>query len=359
MMSSFLDTRLKKREAQGLMRALQSTSGLTDLTSNDYFGFARTSDRSEKLTAQGTGATGSRLLTGNTSLHEQLEEKIARFHRAESCLIYNSGYTANLGLLSALGTTGITFLYDLEVHASTIDGMRLSEAKRFPFRHNDLESLKGRLKKAISPVFVLVESVYSMSGDLAPFRDLVSLCADYGASLIVDEAHGTGVYGAHGEGLVAQLGLEASVFARVHTFSKALGAHGACVLGSQQLKEYLVNFSRPFIYTTALPPLALAQIEANYDRLEREARTHQQRLSALRDYFACKACTKVTQSPIQPISVSGVDKARALSKKLRANGLDVRAIVPPTVARGKECLRVVLHSFNQESEIDQLLEALS
>ncbi len=359
MMSAFLDARLKKRATQGLTRALQSTSGLIDLTSNDYFGFAKSSDQVEKRSVQGTGATGSRLLTGNTPLHEHLEEKIAQFHRAESCLIYNSGYTANLGLLSAIGTVGTTFLYDLEVHASMIDGMRLSEAKRFPFRHNDPESLKGRLKKATPPVFVLIESVYSMSGDLAPFQELVSLCTDYGAALIIDEAHATGVYGAHGEGLVAQLGLESFVFARVHTFSKAVGAHGACVLGSQQLKEYLVNFSRPLIYTTALPPLGLAQIEANYERLKKEARTHQHRLSQLVDYFACKACTKVTQSPIQPISVSGVDKARAISKKMRANGLDVRAIVPPTVARGKECLRVVLHSFNQESEIDRLLEVLS
>ncbi len=357
MMTTLLKARLQKRESQGLIRTLQSTTGLIDMTSNDYFGFARNSHQINSV--EGIGATGSRLLTGNTPLYEQLEGKIARFHRAESCLIYNSGYTANLGLISTLGVEDATFLYDLEIHASMIDGMRLSNAKSLPFRHNNVESLEGRLKKATPPVFVLIESVYSISGELAPLQEIAALCVRYGAALIVDEAHATGVYGPQGEGLVVQSKLESSVFARVHTFSKALGAHGACVLGSPQLKEVLINFSRPLIYTTALPPFAIVQIESQYERLKKEAGGHQQRLRELMAYFYKKACISGTQSPIQPFPITGIDRVRALSKMLQTKGLDVRAIVPPTAARGKECLRIVLHSFNQENEIDQFIEALA
>ncbi|MEN9654164.1 MAG: 8-amino-7-oxononanoate synthase, partial [Chlamydiota bacterium] len=282
-MTAFLGARLQKRKEQGLLRFLQSTAGLIDLTSNDYFGFAK--DCEGIKGSDSSGATGSRLLTGNCLLYEELEAQIAQFHRAESCLIYNSGYTANLGLLSALGTDAVTFLYDLEIHASITDGMHLSDAKRFPFRHNDLYSLEKRLKAASVPTFVVIESIYSMSGDLAPLPEIAALCANYEAHLIVDEAHATGICGLHGEGLVAELGLESEVFARMHTFSKTLGAHGACVLGSTKLKEYLLNFSRPLIYTTALPTTTLFSIESKYERLKREAQIQQQRLKNLITYF--------------------------------------------------------------------------
>ena len=232
---AFLNTRLQKRKEQGWLRSLQSTVGLIDLTSHDYFGFAQQGHPiKENFYA---GSNGSRLLSGNHFFYEELENKIAKILQAESCLIYNSGYTANLGLLSALGGDAATFLYDLEIHASMMDGMRLSDAKTRPFRHNDLESLERRLKNASLPVFVLVESIYSISGDIAPLEEITALCTKYGASLIVDEAHAMGICGNLGEGLVAELGLEAHVFARIHTFSKVLGAHGACILGSKTRKE--------------------------------------------------------------------------------------------------------------------------
>jgi 8-amino-7-oxononanoate synthase len=330
---------------------------LIDLTSNDYFGFAQTCNSLKRSSR--AGSTGSRLLTGNCSFYEQLETQIARFHRAESCLIYNSGYTANLGLLSALGTEAVTFLYDLEIHASMIDGIRLSLAKSLPFRHNDLDSLEWRLKKAILPAFVLVESIYSLSGEFAPLQGMVALCAKYKANLIVDEAHATGIRGENGEGAVVELGLESEVFARMLTFSKALGAHGACVLGSKILKKYLLNFSRPLIYTTALPESALASIEASYEKLQKEVKFHQKRIHHLIAYFCEKARIKNSQSPIQPLYIPEmIEKLHFLSQQLREIGLDVRAVVPPTVARGKECLRVVLHSFNRYEEIDQLVQAV-
>ena len=356
MTTAFLDAHLQKRRDQGLLRSLQTTVGLIDLTSHDYFGFAQDGHLMRESSL--AGATGSRLLTGNHFFYEDLENKIAKFHQAESCLIYNSGYTANLGLLSALGTEAVTFLYDVEIHASMIDGMRLSRAKTFPFRHNDLESLERRLKNVHLPAFVLVESIYSISGEFAPLQEIATLCVKYGAELIVDEAHGMGICGTNGEGLTAELGLESHVFARVHTFSKVLGSHGACVLGSKTLKEYLLNFSRPLIYTTALPMPALAAIESSYEKLLKEAKIHQERLKKLTSYLCKKARLKETHSPIQPIYISHIETLRSLSKKLKEKGIDIRMILPPTAPKGKQCLRVVLHSFNRQEEIDQLVEAL-
>ncbi len=351
---NFMDARLQKRKDQGLLRALQQPCGLVDLTSNDYFGFAKEDDSGSRT----GGSTGSRLLTGHHPFYEKLEERIRKFHGAESCLIYNSGYSANLGLISALGMEEVTFIYDIEIHASMVDGMRLSRARCIPFRHNDLDFLEKRLKKGSPPFFVLVESIYSISGTCAPLQEMVSLCSEYGAGLIVDEAHATGIRGPKGEGLVYELGLESAVFARVHTFSKALGAHGACVLGNALLKEYLLNFSRPLIYTTALPTAALARIESSYVKLPKEAKSHQERLHRLTAYFRERTGVQNGQSPIQPLYIADIEKVGNLSKRLKEKGLDVRAIVPPTAPRGKESLRVVLHSFNREAEIDLLVEAL-
>ncbi len=354
----FLEERIQKRKNEGIFRSLPEMKNLVDLTSNDYFGFARSLGL-EKMSKEVDciGATGSRLLTGNHPLHGELEEKIAHFYQSE-CLLFNSGYTANLGLISALGTQEVTFLYDLEIHASMIDGMRLSRAKSVPFRHNDLNSLERRLKEASFPVFVLIESIYSISGDFAPLKEMMALSLQYGAHLIVDEAHATGVCGLGGRGYVAECGLESQVFARIHTFSKALGSYGACILGSKSLKEYLINFSRSFIYTTALPPLVLFLIEAGYEKLQKEGKEHQRRLKDLIFYFQKKLDIHKDPTPIQSIPISGIERVRHFSKMLMECGLDVRAIVPPTTKRGKECLRVVLHSFNKEEEIDQLAEIL-
>jgi 8-amino-7-oxononanoate synthase len=347
-----LADRLEKRREAGTLRSLPVRKELIDLTSNDYFGFAHSLEFSEKTPI--TGATGSRLLTGNHPFCEELEEKIAQFHGSESCLLFNTGYMANLGLIAALGTEETTFLYDLEVHASMIDGMRLSRGKSFPFRHNDLEHLEKRLKTAALPVFILVESLYSMSGDFAPLAEIAALCIKYGAELIVDEAHGTGVCGPSGKGCVAELGLQ--VFAQIHTFSQALGSHGACVLGSPLLKQYLINFSRPFIYSTAMPLPALFAIDVGYKKLQKEAGEHQVLLKSLIIYFQEKMGIQTVLSPIQPIYCS--ERVRHFSQLLQEKGLDVRAIVAPTVKRGRECLRVVLHSFNCKEEIDQLVEVL-
>ncbi len=360
MITDFLYTSLQKRKNLGILRELPESQNLIDLTSNDYLGFAKSLHFSEKTWSifHQIGSTGSRLLTGNHLFFEELEDKIAHWHGAESCLLYNTGYTANLGLIAALGMHKATFLYDIEIHASMIDGMILAQGKHVAFRHNDLNSLEQKLRTAQPPIFVLVESIYSISGDFAPLKEIADLCSRYEAALIVDEAHSTGICGPSGMGCVADHKIESQVFARIHTFSKALGCHGACILGSQTLKKYLLNFSRPWIYTTALPLPILSWIEASYERLRKEADSHQRRLHTLIHYFQKKTGIQTTQTPIQPIFKKGIENVRYLSQQLKLHGLDVRAIVPPTTKRGKECLRIVLHSFNREQEIDTLWEVL-
>lgn len=358
MTPSFLNDRLRKRKELGLLRTLKVSEGLIDFASNDYFGFARSFDLPSEAMDKRGGATGSRLLTGNHPFYVELEGRIAAFHRAESALIYNSGYMANLGLLAALGTAGSTFLYDQEIHASMIDGMRLSKAKASPFQHNDLGSLEISLKRAPPPLFVLVESLYSVSGTLAPLKEIARLCSRFGASLIVDEAHATGVFGVNGEGLVVECGLEAAVFARICTFSKALGIHGAVILGSNVLKEYLLNFSRPLIYTSALPYPTLYAIARAYDKLQSEAHVHQKRLKELNLYFNAKLGRRGDRILIQPLYIRGAENVVRLSAQLQGKGFDVRALIPPSTLRRQECLRFVLHSFNSEVEIDNLMEEL-
>jgi 8-amino-7-oxononanoate synthase len=348
--------KLQSRRALGIERQLVEKKPLVDLTSNDYFGFA-SSLKKEDLLLLG-GATGSRLLTGNLSCHTLLESELAHFHRAESALLFTSGYTANLGLISALGSHRSFFIYDEECHASTRDGITLSKSKSLPFRHNDLESLEAAIKQATGDVYVLVESLYSISGDVCPLQELVHCCKAYGAHLIVDEAHATGIFGINGEGLVSALQLEKELFARVCTCSKAIGAHGAFVLSKRELQEYLINFSRPFIYTTAMPELLVHYIRLGLTKLLQEASFHQHKIALLASYFATLFGTKKREGPIHPIVLGSVEKVKQASKKLQEFGLDVRPVLFPTTSKGKESLRVVLHSFNTTEHLDLLARVL-
>ncbi|MCL4171189.1 UNVERIFIED_CONTAM: hypothetical protein GTU68_025567, partial [Idotea baltica] len=246
---------LDARQAQGLLRQLPTPIGeRIDFCSNDYLGFAHTLRVAAPTSG---GATGSRLISGNSTLAEALEQQIANFHGAEAALLFPSGYAANIGLLPAVAGRGDTIVYDKLIHASLRDGIRLSRAKALSFAHNDLTDLIKKLQNPEGQTFVVIESVYSMDGDQAPLTDIVNICQQYDALLIVDEAHGTGVIGKRDQ-----------VWARVHTFGKAIGSHGAAIVGSQLLKSYLLNFARSFIYATALPDHTLLSIQAAYSALE-------------------------------------------------------------------------------------------
>lgn len=365
MNDNFLDKKLNERQQQNAFRRLILPNGKTDLCSNDYLGIVHNRLIEKKLGEQADGAyrhgsTGSRLLAGNYALVEETEKMLAAFHEAEAGLIFNSGYDANLGLLSCVPQRGDTIIYDYLSHASLRDGIRLSFAQSFSFRHNDLADLEKRLQAATGTIFVVTESVFSMDGDTAPLIEINALCKQYGAHLIVDEAHATGVVGERGEGLVQQLALQSACFARIHTFGKAVGCHGAIIMGSERLRNYLVNFARSFIYSTALPEASMAAIQSAYALFPamHAERAHLQQLIQTFQQAPMVWEKLVSHTPIQIVIIPGNDAVKKTAGALQAAGLDVRAILYPTVPAGKERLRIVLHSFNSMQELQQVITCL-
>lgn len=363
-----LEAKLAKRRILGNLRQLRvnsKTQHLIDFASNDYLGLASSKELYENVTveykkhsnhANRLGSTGSRLLTGNSSYVENLENKIAHFHGYESGLLFNCGYMANIGLLSSVADEEDSIFFDLHIHASMNDGMRLNGAKCLPFRHNDLSHLEKRLKKCTTKGtrFICIESIYSTDGSRAPLQEISNLAKNYDAKLIVDEAHGTGVYGPSGRGCIAELNLMKEVFAHVVTFGKALGTHGAIILGGEQLKHYLINFSSPCIYTTALPFTSLAAIQCSYD-LFPHMDTERDHLFKLIKIFQKHNLTE-SETHIQSIKIKGNHKIASIAKALVKEGFDVRALMSPTVQRNHEALRICLHAFNTENDLKLLLE---
>ena len=364
----FLNQKLIERHLQGNLRQLPVAKDLIDLTSNDYLGFARSQQLSSailnecQLMSESTfhrqnGSTGSRLLTGNHPYCEQIEDLIAAFHRSESALVFNTGYMANLGLLSSVIKPDDNVLYDAQVHASIHDGLKAAKVRSRPFLHNNVDHLKKMLLKTAKRTFVCIESVYSIDGSIAPVQEIADLCSHHHAYLIVDEAHATGIIGERGEGLVNHLQCESQVFARIHTFSKALGTHGAAVIGSKVLKDYLINFSRPFIYSTALPMHTWASIHCAYKKLPQAAK-ERSHLWDLKSYFekSLKALPFECSLLSTPMTAIKISSPKFYARALANAGIDVRAILSPTVRQGDECLRICLHAFNTHKEIDLFLE---
>ncbi len=362
----FLVKKLTERKLAHNLRSLPTVNpNLIDFCSNDYLGFAKSSLLKHKIEAFqqqiGTienGSGGSRLLSGNRAFTEETESFIAHFHETESALIFNSGYDANLGLLSSLGQRGDTIIYDELIHASLIDGARLSFADRLKFKHNDISDLELKLQKAKGTIYVAIESVYSMDGDIAPLKEIHRICEKYGANLIVDEAHAVGVFGDHGKGLVYQNGLNGKIFACIVTFGKALGCHGAAVLGSHNLRNYLINFARSFIYTTAIPLHGIISIKAAYTLLAEQDQQQAlyQRIVLYRKLISTLKWPRTDSlSAIQTLILGNAEKAKNTAVNLQQLGYDVRAILSPTVAIGTERLRICLHSFNTPEEIEGLI----
>jgi 8-amino-7-oxononanoate synthase len=338
MSQEFLQYKLIERDQMHALRRLRPELG-TDFCSNDYLGIIRNGlIESSKMMGRALkhGSGGSRLLAGNYPGIEETERIIASFHQAEAGLIFNSGYDANLGLLSAVAGRGDTILYDQLSHASIRDGIRLSFAQSFSFLHNDPDDLEKKLKQATGQVFVVTETVFSMDGDLPPLQEILRLTETSGAHLIVDEAHATGVVGERGEGLMQHLGLQDRCFARVHTFGKALGCHGAIVLGSATLRQFLINFCRPFIYTTALPESSVMAIRAAYQIFPGLMGERNQLADHIGHFrkAALPVQTIPSRTSIQGVIIPGNDAAWALAMRLQESGLDVRPILYPTVPKG-------------------------
>jgi 8-amino-7-oxononanoate synthase len=359
----------RERIERGSSRSLSELLEGIDICSNDYLGIARALGQPATLQSvlsaiQGPlGATGSRLVSGHRAAHEMLEQFLATFHRAETSLIFGSGYEANVGLLSSIATRTDTIFYDELVHASMRDGIRLSHARSYSFRHNDLNDLRQKLLQARGDRFIVVESLYSMDGDISPLEDLCTLAEESGAYLIVDEAHATGVYGLRGEGLVVQRSLDDRVFARIHTFGKAVGFRGACVVGPKALREHLINTARPFIYSTAPDAFSLAVTQKAYELMSAASAERAALQQLLDDWniFRSKVSDLKflpSHSPIQGIVVPGNQRVLQLEKHLRSHGFLVRAIRSPTVPAGEERLRVCLHSFNSLSDLTGAVQTI-
>ncbi len=380
-----LQKKLDNRKANNALRNLGTQNHLVDFSSNDYLGFSKSetifNNTHNYLLGHHfiqNGATGSRLLSGNHPLYNVLESILCEFHKTEASLIFNSGYDANLGFFSSVPQRGDIILYDEFIHASIRDGIKLSNAQAFKFKHNSLEALEelmGRHAELVSEshqdIYVVTESVFSMDGDSPDLMAMSKICKNHNALLIIDEAHAIGVFEKRGVGLVQSLNLEKDIFARIITFGKALGCHGAAILGSAELKQYLVNFSRGFIYTTGLSPHALATIKMAYKELDMSKvseTSHNpiQRLSKNITFFKSEIRQLQLQnrfiesnSAIQCCVISGNKTVKSISKQFQENGFDIKAILSPTVPKNQERLRFCLHAFNSEKEITDVLQLLA
>lgn len=351
---------LNDRIAKGSERSLLSfDDGMIDFWSNDYLGLGRSN-----ISVNLKSGSGSRLISGNSAKIEEVEQFVASHFGSESALIFNSGYDANLGFFSSVPQKGDTILYDELIHASVRDGIRLSFAKSFSFLHNDLESLEKRLASRLGSmdegsVFVAIESIYSMDGDIAPLKEIAALCELYNALLVVDEAHAGAVFGKEGRGLCDEAGVTSMTFARLFTFGKGFGAHGGAILGSSELRRFLINFARSFIYTTALPEAFYTHIQQQIEEAKQEKLRVQLQENILCFRRRIKSLVSDERSPIQVIDFDDLEICKAKAKELQKAGFSVKAILPPTVPQGVQRLRVCLHAFNTPAEIERLSTLLA
>ncbi len=367
-----LQAKLQAREREGNLRKLSFARGEIDFCSNDYLGLARNAALYRQIMQRSSqhpqnGATGSRLISGNHPVTRELEARLATIFKSESALLFNSGYSANTAILSAIPQRDDTIIYDEYIHASLKEGARLSFAKRFSFVHNDLLDLENKLKKATGDIFVVAESVYSMDGDFAPLSAILALCQKYQANLIWDEAHSTGIWGENGNGIACENELDHRIFARIYTFGKAMGVHGACIVGSKVLMNYLVNFARSFIYTTALPLHSVIAVSEAFNYLAAHPELQKDiysKIAFFRNELLKTAASSIqfeyieSQSPIQVVKTGGNIHTRTVAERLQKKGFDVRPILSPTVKEGEERLRICLHTYNTFEEIHKLVQEL-
>ncbi|KIC62911.1 aminotransferase class I/II-fold pyridoxal phosphate-dependent enzyme [Chryseobacterium taiwanense] len=347
---------LQKREKEGTLRILSLKSEGIDFYSNDYLGLARSKDFHETLIKSVlenpqllSGSTGSRLISGNSTVVIEAEKYIAKEHQYEDALLFSSGYNANLALFSTLPTRHDTIIVDEQIHRSVHDACKMSHAKKLKFRHNNPEHLEEILKRQNGHCYVAIESLYSMDGDMAPLKEIALIAEKYNASLIVDEAHAFGVFG---YGLIDTLQLQQQVLATVVTYGKALGTHGAAVLTNPLIKSYLINFASPFIYSTSAHDFQWMSICKGYKflKINSEHSTGlQENIKIFRDQNLESLSSK--NSPIQAIIIPDNHQLKALKETLSENGFLTYAVFSPTVKEGTERLRICLHSFNTEEEI--------
>lgn len=369
---------LKIRQREGLLRTLRpvSRSGKSrirvnekeyiDFSSNDYLGLSahpRLVEEAKKAMEKfGSASCASRLMSGDLELHHQLEDRIARFKKKEAALFFNSGYQANVGIISSLYGKDDCIFLDRLSHASIIDGILLSGAKFFRFRHNDIEDLDSLLKterNKFKKALIITETVFSMDGDKAPLRELARLKERYDCEIFVDEAHATGIFGKNGSGVVEEEGLEEEIDFIMGTFSKALAGFGAYLATSKSVVEYLINTCRSFIYSTALPPAIIASNMASLDLVEREPYRREKLLEQaryFRDSLKAEGFEVRGQSQIIPVIIGDNAKTLAAAKRLQEKGYWVLPIRPPTVPEGEARLRFSLTYHHDRKTLGRLID---
>jgi 8-amino-7-oxononanoate synthase len=379
-----LTQRMQERQQQGLIRQRLQRQGacqpvqdfggrpLISFCSNDYLGLANHPEviaafRSA-ATEYGVGSGASHMVTGHCRVHDQLEEELADFTGRDRALLFSTGYMANMGVINALTDAKSLVLQDALNHASLLDGGWLSRASSRRYSHASLDALEHELQGSDSPCLIVSDGVFSMDGDIAPLPGLIKLAHRYGAGLMIDDAHGMGCLGAGGRGVIAmdnnggvisQLDLPVLV----GTFGKAFGTAGAFVAGDKALIDYIEQFARTYVFTTAMPP-ALAAATCASLRLIREDVWRRQRLQSLIAMFRHQAerlglNVLPSQSPIQALVIGDVDKTMQASQFLRTRGLQVSAIRPPTVPAGGARLRITLSAVHSDAQLQQLLDALA
>jgi 8-amino-7-oxononanoate synthase len=362
--------RLAEWEAGGLLRVLRPPAGF-DLSSNDYLNLSThpiVVDRlANAVRREGCGSTGSRLLRGDRAAFGAIERRFADFKRTERSLYFSSGYLANIGVMTTLAERGDVVFADESNHSSLNDAVRLSTATRIVFPHNDV----GRLSKLLAdkPVapghqrFILVESLFSMDGDFAPLVEYAALGRSSGASLIVDEAHAVGIYGASGSGLIEAAGVGGDVLVSINTAGKALGVGGAFVAGPRWAIDYMVQRARPFVFSTAPPPALADALDASLDVIAAEPERRERLVSRVRRLRARLAQDGIgvpaEGSQIIPIVIGDNDRTVAVALALQEDRFDVRAIRPPTVPVGTARLRVSINVGLSDDTIDRFAAALT
>ena len=367
-----LEEGLRGLEARSQRRSLCEIAGV-NLCSNDYLGLAedqrlRAAVMEAVREAPRVGGTGSRLLSGHLRVWDEIEQEFAEFAGTEAALYFGSGYAANVGVLTSLLGKSDTVFSDELNHASLIDGIRLSGARKVIYPHLDLNVLERALREQAGTSgrkFVVTETVFSMDGDVVPLRDLVALAERFGAGVIVDEAHATGVHGSSGRGISAEAGVASGsgvVVAAIHTCGKALASAGAFVCGSAVLKEHLINHARTFIFSTAMPPYMAGQIRAALRlALGMDARRAKLLSGARRLAAGLRAQgydTAGSSTQIVPVVVGGNEEALAAAEFLQQQGFAVRAIRPPTVKPGRARLRFSVTCAIAAGELERLENCL-
>lgn len=354
-MDHFLKEKLEQRKKNNTLRSLRTYEGFADFFSNDYLSLASYCPTESKSTSPGS----SRLIAGTTPVHLKLEQLLADRFNAAATLLFNSGYTANLGVLSCIPQRGDIILYDERSHASIKDGIRLSLAKSIKFKHNDPADLEKKLKQHHQlRCFVVTEGLFSMNGVFGAIEAIDRLCRTYEAHLIVDEAHSGGITGKGGTGYCQELNIQP--FLRIFTLGKAFGSHGAFVAGSQTSIDFLINFSRPFIYTTALPERMVSRTLHLLETIDfdRQQQLLRENMDYFNDRFSAFSISSEAHSPIKMVHGPSTEQLRILERRAHDQKMGLKIIYPPTVPDGESSIRIAIHAEQNQRAFDELYDLM-